>query len=65
MIRTAVTGTLKEQNLPVSTTDIVNQIYMTSQNISDDDKQAIETWLQEQGFELQEHMQLPLPKEEK
>ncbi|MBR2595647.1 MAG: CvpA family protein [Solobacterium sp.] len=65
MIRTAVTGTLKEQNLPVSTTDIVNQIYMTSQNISDDDKKAIEEWLQEQGFEPQEHMQLPLPKEDK
>lgn len=50
-IRDTTTQLLASYNIPLTSTDMINELYTSSQNLTESDKEAIEDWLLDQGFE--------------
>ena len=61
MITKGVSTAVEKFGIPVNSSEAFNKLYSGAQDLSDDDKQAITTWLKERGYQPIEEME----KEEK
>lgn len=57
LITKSVSTAVEKFGIPVNSTEAFNKLYTGAQDLSDDDKQAIKSWLEARGYETIEDME--------